>query len=226
MTPDFEDLDNQVEIENPNEENTSNPNGKRVEKRDACRGSKIVMSKKQKLKGAMDAFVHRKPETVVQMRKEGKLRQSNINDTYDKEKRDMVCQYIGRFFYQAGISFNVARMDSFKWMIEAIGQYGPNMKPPSYHELRVPILRKKVEYTNDLLKNHKDLWVKHGCSIMSDGWTSRTNRSLINFMVNCPAGTMFVRSIDASSYVKTGEKLFKLLDEFVEYVGDIMWCKL
>ena len=138
----------------------------------------------------------------------------------------MVCQYIGRFFYQAGISFNVARMDSFKWMIEAIGKYSPNMKPPSYHELRVPILRKEVEYTNDLLKNHKDLWVKHGCSIMSDGWTSRTNRSLINFMVNCPAGTMFVRSIDASSYVKTGEKLFKLLDEFVEYVGDIMWCKL
>ena len=39
-------------------------------------------------------------------------------------------------------------------------------------------------------------------------------------MVNCPAGTMFVRSIDASSYVKTGEKLFKLLDEFVEYVGE------
>ncbi|WOL10780.1 hypothetical protein Cni_G19539 [Canna indica] len=31
---------------------------------------------------------------------------------------------------------------------------------------------------------------------------------------------MFVKSIDASSYSKTGEKTFELLDEFVEYVGE------
>ena len=32
-------------------------------------------------------------------------------------------------------------------MVEAIGQYGPNMKPLSYHELRFSILKKEVEYT-------------------------------------------------------------------------------
>ena len=31
---------------------------------------------------------------------------------------------------------------------------------------------------------------------------------------------MFVKSIDASSIIKTSEKTFKLLDEFVEYVGE------
>ncbi|RDX70978.1 hypothetical protein CR513_49722, partial [Mucuna pruriens] len=41
-------------------------------------------------------------------------------------------------------------------MIEVIGNYGPHLKPPSYHELRVPYLKKKViEYTKDLLKSHK-----------------------------------------------------------------------
>ncbi|KAF7812484.1 glutamic acid-rich protein-like [Senna tora] len=74
-----------------------------------------------------------------------------------------------------------------------------------------------------MMKNHKDLWKRHGCSIMSDGWSSRTNRSLINFLVNCSAGTMFVKSVDASSYVKTAEKVYKLLDEFVEYVVKTMW---
>ena len=77
-----------------------------------------------------------------------------------------------------------------------------------------------MTYTNDLLKNHRDAWVKHGCSIMSDRWSSKTNRTLINFLVNCPIGTMFVKSIDASSIIKTGEKTFKLFDEFVEYVGE------
>lgn len=66
-------------------------------------------------------------------------------------------------------------------MVEAIGKYGPNLKPPSYHELRVPILRKEVTYTNELLGNHKDAWVRQGCSIMLDVWSSRTNRTLIKF---------------------------------------------
>ena len=31
------------------------------------------------------------------------------------------------------------------------------MKPPSYHELKVPILE-EVTYTNELLSNHKESW--------------------------------------------------------------------
>ena len=33
----------------------------------------------------------------------------------------------------------------------------------------------------------------------------------MNFLVNSSRGTMFMKSIDASSIVKTGEKLFELL---------------
>ena len=85
------------------------------------------------------------------------------------KRRAQACQHIGWLFYLAGIPFNVARLDEFKWAVEAIGQYGPNMKPPSYHELRVPIHKKEVAYTNELLSGHKQDWKKYGCSIMSDG---------------------------------------------------------
>ena len=139
------------------------------------------------------------------------------------EKRAQACQYIGRLFYLAGILFNVACLDEFKQAVEAIEQYGPNIKPLSYHELRVPILKKKVGYTNELLSDHKESkesWRKHSCSIMSDGWTSRTNRTLMNFLVNCSSGTMFVTSIDASSFMKIGEKTFELLDAFVDQIGE------
>ncbi|RDX70164.1 hypothetical protein CR513_50628, partial [Mucuna pruriens] len=37
-------------------------------------------------------------------------------------------------------------------MIEAIGNYGSHLKPSSYHELRVSLLKKELEYTKDLLK--------------------------------------------------------------------------
>ncbi|KAH7658191.1 Ribonuclease H-like protein [Dioscorea alata] len=118
------------------------------------------------------------PKKVVELKNHWKLKQVNITDAW--------------------IPFNVAKLDSFKWAIEAIGQYGPNLKPPSYHELRVTLLQKKMDYTIELF-NHKEAWVKY---------------------VNCPAGTMFVMSIDVSAYVKIGEKRFELLDSFVDYIGE------
>ena len=71
------------------------------------------------------------------------MKQTNINDKLDKEKRAQACQYIGWLFYLVGIPFNVAHLDEFKCAVEAIGQYGLNMKPPSYNELRVPILKRR-----------------------------------------------------------------------------------
>ncbi|XP_075511804.1 uncharacterized protein LOC142547406 [Primulina tabacum] len=166
------------------------------------------------VKGPMDLFITKKKT------KGGKLRQTNINDACDKELRDRTVQKIARFMYQAAISFNAAHLDSFKEMIEAIGQYGPNLKLPSYHELRVPLLQKEIAYTNELLKENRDECEKYGCSIMSDGWTDRKHRTLINFLVNSPKGTMILESVDASAHVKTGTLLFELLDRFVERVGE------
>ena len=42
----------------------------------------------------------------------------------------------------------------------------------------------------------------------------------MNFLVNCSKGTKFTESINASSTIKTGEKMFKLLDKWVDQVGE------
>ncbi|RDX86294.1 hypothetical protein CR513_32391, partial [Mucuna pruriens] len=67
------------------------------------------------------------------------------------------------------ISSNVARPNSFKLMIEAARNYGPHLKSPSYHELRVPFLKKEFQYTKDMLKGYEEERMKYGCSIMSYG---------------------------------------------------------
>ena len=56
---------------------------------------------------------------------------------------------------------------------------------------------------------------------MVDGWTDKKRRTLLNFLVNCPKGTMFVESIDASSHSKNAEKMFQLIDKFVERIGEV-----
>jgi len=40
-------------------------------------------------------------------------------------------------------------------MIDAIGAYRPNLPAPSYHEIRVPLLNREVEYIEKLLQDHK-----------------------------------------------------------------------
>ena len=107
------------------------------------------------------------------LQKRGTLRQTNIKDSCDKEARAMTIQKVARFFYDNGIPFHVARSKRFKEAVEAIGRYGPNLKPLSYHELRVPLLRKEVELTNEIINRHREEWVKYGTSIMADGWTDK-----------------------------------------------------
>ncbi|XP_075495987.1 uncharacterized protein LOC142533194 [Primulina tabacum] len=124
-----------------------------------------------------------------------------------------------RWMYDAGIPFNAVNYDSFKPFIEAVGQFGCGMKPPTYHEVRVTCLKKELEHTKLILKEYTDDHVKYGCTLMADGWTDRKNRTLINFLVNGPRRTVFIESVDGSSYSHTGAKLFDLFDKYVQQIG-------
>ena len=62
--------------------------------------------------------------------------------------------------------------------------------------------------------------MKYEVSIMSDGLIDRRNQTLIKFLVNCLIGTMFMESINASSFMKIGEKTFELLDNLVGRIGE------
>ena len=71
-----------------------------------------------------------------------------------------------------------------------------------------------------MMEEHKKVWKQYGCSIMSYSWTDGKNRCLINFLVNSPIDTWFLKSIDAFDTIKNGELMFKHLDEVVEEIGD------
>ena len=60
---------------------------------------------------------------------------------------------------------------------------------------------------------------------MSDGWTNGKGRTLINIMVHCPKGTMFLKSIDASTYVKDAAILGEIMKGFIEDTK-VHECKL
>ena len=61
---------------------------------------------------------------------------------------------------------------------------------------------------------------------MSDGCTDGKETTLVNFLVNCSKGTMLMQSIDVFSMIKMREKMFELLDKWVEQVVRRMLFKL
>ena len=86
-------------------------------------------------------------------------------------------------------------------MIDAVAVAGPRFKAPTSESLRTDMLLESVDDLNLVLGEFRTSWAETGCTIMSDGWTDRRNRTLINFLVSCPKGTMFFKSVDASDKV-------------------------
>nr|GEZ88930.1 hypothetical protein [Tanacetum cinerariifolium] len=109
------------------------------------------LNHKQKgIKGPTDMFFTPPPEQVVKNHKDGKLKQSTINDICKKELRDKACKELANWFYDVGLPFNAVNHDSFRIALEAVSEHGTGFKPPSYHEVRVPYLAKVVKSTDEM----------------------------------------------------------------------------
>ncbi|XP_049934414.1 uncharacterized protein LOC126410179 [Nymphaea colorata] len=136
--------------------------------------------------------------------------------------KDMLYQaqkMVRKWFYDACIPFNTANSFQFQVMADVIASIGPGFKMQSYHQLRGKILQDTVKEVSEHCNQLKLSWKETGCSIMSDGWTDTRSRTLVNFLVYCPKGTMFLKSLDLSDVPKTAEILFNVFDNVIQEVG-------
>ncbi|RVX10586.1 hypothetical protein CK203_016952 [Vitis vinifera] len=87
------------------------------------------------------------------------------------------------------------------------------------YEERNPYGPNVSQFEGDMAEGEEE--AKVGCTIMGDGWIDNRQRTLINFLVYCPEGISFVKSVDASDIVKDASNLFLLFDEVIEWVGPL-----
>jgi hypothetical protein len=104
-------------------------------------------------------------------------------------------------------------------MFEAAAIVGPGYRGPSYQDLRGCLLQGEKANCTERLAQLGETWKTTRCTVMSDGWTDGKGRSILNFLVNCPKGTMFIKSVDASAYTKDAQLLCELLDGFIREIG-------
>ncbi|GFZ18507.1 HAT transposon superfamily protein [Actinidia rufa] len=77
----------------------------------------------------------------------------------------------------------------------------------------------EVERTKKSLKKQEEEWALNGCSIMTDAWTDRKRRSIMNLCVNCKEGTTFLSSREDSDEAHAGKYIFEYVDKCIEDVG-------
>ncbi|XP_042466040.1 uncharacterized protein LOC122048551 [Zingiber officinale] len=136
-----------------------------------------------------------------------------------KEKWHNCDMAIARWFYDACIPINAVNSPFFQKAIDQIASMGHGYKAPSYYDPRVPLLREAKKDLTLLIDSFRSIWTETGCTIMGDGWKDSRQRPLINFLVYCPKGISFIKSVDASDVETNAQNLCNLFAEIVEIVG-------
>ncbi|XP_057740274.1 uncharacterized protein LOC130957434 [Arachis stenosperma] len=126
---------------------------------------------------------------------------------------------IAKWMMDASVPFNAVNSAYYQPMIDAIASMGAGYKGLNYPRVRGYLLSKLVEDMRKMIDGYREIWKQTGCTIMADGWTDCCRRTLINFLVYCPKGTVFLKSVDAFNVSKIGDALFKLFRDVVLFVG-------
>jgi hypothetical protein len=61
----------------------------------------------------------------------------------------------------------------------------------------------------------RESWDIVGCTIKLDGWIDGKGMSILNFLLNFPRGTMFIKYINAFVCAKDAQLPCELLDGFI-----------
>ncbi|KAK8921641.1 hypothetical protein KSP39_PZI020191 [Platanthera zijinensis] len=145
-----------------------------------------------------------------------------ISDKSKKHKKEVVHRAdmaVARWFFDRCIPMNALNSAFAQKAIDAIAAIGPGYKLPSYHMMRINLLKDCKEECRLLIDSYREHWKVSGCTLMADGWTDMRNRTLINFLVYSYRGFSFCKSVDDSDVTKDAPMLCSLFLEIVECIG-------
>lgn len=146
--------------------------------------------------------------------------QPGIKSSMKKKEKAEVDRLVSGCLLWSDVPFKISKTNPlYQPMFDVVALVGLGYKAPTFAELRGPLLQDEKNDCTARLAEFRASWEHTGCTVMSDGWTDQKGRTLLNFLVSCPKGIMFMKSVDASAHIKDVHTLCELLDLFIQEVG-------
>lgn len=143
-----------------------------------------------------------------------------LQKVFNVEARAEVDSEIARAFYSGGIAFHLARNSHFiRSYTLAANSNIPSYVPPTYNALRTTLLQRERTHIERLLEPIKATWNENGVSLVSDGWSDRQRRPLINFMPVTEGGPMFLKAVNCEGEYKDKFFIANLIKDAILRIG-------
>jgi hypothetical protein len=124
------------------------------------------------------------------------------------------------FFYELNVAFNVTRHPTFVATMKATSIAGFDYTPPMYHAMQTKHIEPKVKQIKaEMKKATKQSTVLYGATICSNSWDNVIHWLLMNVMLVCPTGDVFIDSVDTTGHKKTKEYIVGALVR----IGNEVW---
>ncbi|XP_021769032.1 uncharacterized protein LOC110733319 [Chenopodium quinoa] len=137
-----------------------------------------------------------------------------------KKLNSQVHLAVGRFLYDIGVPLDAVNSVYFQPMLDAIASEGTGVVGPSHQELRGWILKSAVNDVKADMDYCARAWGRTGCSVLVEECIigKEKEMTVVNFLVYCPEGTMFLKSADVTNLMDSAEAMYDLIREVVEEV--------
>lgn len=140
-----------------------------------------------------------------------------LNSTEDLALREFQ-KSVGRFLYETGTDFNAVKSQSFQLML-GLAHGKTAYAIPSCKDLGGWIFQDLLKEMQLYVRDIKSSWERTGCSILLDGWEDSKGRDLINVLVTCPKGTVYIRSVDISKFHPDSDAIQGFFEDVLADVG-------
>ncbi|XP_011004402.1 PREDICTED: uncharacterized protein LOC105110897 [Populus euphratica] len=137
------------------------------------------------------------------------------------ESQTSVSNEVAEYFLETGINVKPSSPRRFH------GIFGGTISD----ELEFEVLEEKLKDVQEKVETIRKTWASSGCTILMDEWVDGNDRCLVNFLVDCPDGLVYLRSADITDITGNTVALQNLLDGVIEEVGQqnvvqVMTCSI
>ncbi|GBG81357.1 hypothetical protein CBR_g32030 [Chara braunii] len=126
-----------------------------------------------------------------------RVRQSRIDEVYDKEKQSHFCDKFLQWVYGVDIAFDAFRRQSWRKVRKASKEMprGVRMRFRSFKKIGGPEVPSQKAKVATLLREVREAFAHSGTTMLSDGRKSRDSRRIVNFLAAGANGALLYATI-------------------------------